>query len=195
MTSFVYHFAQSTTSFNWFNNLPEWTHIKGTATLIDNIYTNVNNIAQSSLINFHLTDHSPIYMSIKSKRNKIVKVALYIRTYRRYDKNYFIHRLHHADWSRFTYEQEPDMLWRMMLNIIEKCLSYIAPIRRSYIGKDTPAWLTNVIIAQMRERDQLYRHAKNTKSTDDWLIANNQKNRVNSLLCYSKKLPLKQYAW
>ena len=161
--------------------------VKGTATTIDHIYTNVNNVKQSGLINFHLTDHVPIYLSIKSTRNKIVMVPLYIRSYRRYDKTDFIMRLRQADWSHFTYEHEPDRLWQIMLGIIEKCLSFTAPIRRCYVSKNTPAWLTNIIIAQMRERDQLFRHAKNTKSLDDWRIANNQKNRVSSLLYYSKK--------
>ena len=84
--------------------------VKGTATTIDHIYTNVNNVKQSALINFHLTDYVPIYLSIKSTRNKIVMVPLYIRSYRRYDKTDFILRLRQADWSHFTYEHEPDRL-------------------------------------------------------------------------------------
>ena len=158
-----------------------------TATLLDHIYTNVFNVCESGLVNLHVSDHCPIYMCLKTARNKNEKKAIYIRSYKNYNKQDFLHRLTTLNWDNFTYEYEPDRLWQILIDNIVKCLSFSAPIRKCFVHVHTPSWLNHIILRQMRERDQLYRHARNTKSVDDWRIAQNQKNRVESMQYYSKK--------
>ena len=44
-------------------------------TLLDHIYVNsrVYNVTESGIVDFHITDHSPVYLLIKCTRNKIKK--------------------------------------------------------------------------------------------------------------------------
>ena len=124
---------------------------------------------------------------MKTERTVVIKKPVWLRSYKNYDKNGFIRRLLLSDWGEFTYEKGPDQLWQLMVGIIEEALTHTAPIRKCFVQVDSPPWMNAQIRDQMRQRDQLYRHAKNTKSVDDWRIADNQKNRVGYLLYYSKQ--------
>ena len=160
---------------------------QNSSTIIDHIYSNLPNILKCGTIDFYISDHLPTYLLIKSIRNKIPKKQVWARIYKNYNKADFLYRYTNADWSEFNFEASPNQLWDIMLSNIEEALSHSAPIRKIIIPNHTPIWLTPAILEQMRQRDYLFRRAKNSKLPDDWNISRNQRNRVQSMIYANKK--------
>ena len=137
-------------------------------TILDHIYTNVHNVFESGLINFHISDHTPIYMILKCARTKVVKKCIKARSYRRYDFLTYKNSLLHINWNDIVTLHDPNEMWIRILFNMKACLDVMCPIRKLTIPEYTPEWLTPPIIDAMRNRDDRYRVARQTNSTDNW---------------------------
>ena len=148
------------------------------ASCIDLLFTDTDNITEAGVINYNISDHLPIYMIKKKSRNKIRKTSRTGRSYLHYREEVFNRLLSQADWGSFAVNEDPEELWSIFVNSIIKVLDQICPIRELTVVDNEPDWLTNELLMQMRQRDKAFRKARNTKSHVDWEIARQLRNRV-----------------
>ena len=155
--------------------------------LLDHIYTNVHNVANSGTIDFHISDHSPIYMILKCKRTKIPKKTIQARSYRKYDFFNFKNRLQAHDWHDIINIDDPDTMWNKTLIVIQNYLDIDCPMKMLTIPVYTPEWMSDIVIRAMRERDEAYRAARRVHNEDNWRIANFHRNNVEEIIFNSRK--------
>ena len=77
------------------------------------------------------------------------------------------------DWRQFDQESDPNVLWDIFYNHIISALNDMCPLRNIKVS-----WLTDDILALMRDRDFYYSRAYRYNSTDDWNQAKFLRNRV-----------------
>ena len=157
-------------------------------TLLDHFYTNVHNVSESGIINFHISDHTPIYMLLKCSSSKIPKKVVTARSYKNYDfltyKNMLVAN---PNWDEIVAEEDPNIMWTRILDVLLKSLDLLCPVRRLTLPVYTPEWLTPPIIEEMKVRDDMYKRARRTNSDDDWRISNYYRNKVEDMVFNSRK--------
>ena len=170
-----------------FQLISEVTRPKSSS-LLDHIYINgrIHNVAASGTIDYHIADHTPLYILIKCIRNKIKKKTVKARSYKNYDYILYRNMLYDHDWNDVICIDDPDVMWTAILDILYVSLDKMCPIKTMVLPEYTPDWLTPVIINEMNHRDNLYRHARQTGLVDDLRIANFYRNRVESKITTNK---------
>ena len=153
---------------------------KTSSTLIDLAFTNMKFIKEAGTLDSFLSDHQPIFLLKKKKRNSEKCEQLFEgRSYRNYDKQKLGENISSQNWSFFYDARNPEEAWEEMLRIITQEANKQCPVRQFRIKNDKPCWLVNELIEQMKDRDYFYTKAKSTNNEDDWNIAKFHRNRVN----------------
>ena len=159
-----------------------------TATTLDWIYTNSEYISNYGTINHNLSDHFPVFLVKKKKRNKIQKKTVRGRSYLRYDSDVFKEKLGDVDWDNFdNINGDPDMSWDIFQKNITKVLDEMCPIKNLTVPIQKPKWLNNEILVLMRKRDKTYRVARANNDVTTWRKARFLRNRVEMLIKNYKK--------
>ena len=169
--------------------------VEGSKSLIDLIFTDVQYINSSGVINTEMSDHLPVFMVKKKGRD--VKEYKYItgRTYSRYNKCAFQQDLvNHESWGIFWNSTTCDMelLWSYILHIIMEIADIHCPIRKMKICNDNPHWMSKEIIEFIKQKDESYRRARLSDQEEDWHAYRVIKNMVKSLIMNAKEEYIKE---
>ena len=161
-----------------------------TETLLDHIYTNnIDKVNGSGVIHTGLSDHSMIYVNL----GKIKKMPTHKhkyktnRSFKKFNDDDFVNDIRKANWCSVKHDNVDkciDDFEKLFLHIADKH----APMKTKRVCKVQSPWLTDDIIAMMRERDDLKRKAIRTSCDDTWDAYRTMRNRVNLEIKQSKKL-------
>ena len=138
----------------------------------------MTSIIESGVINYNISDHLPINLVTKKQRNKIVRKFMTGHTYLHYDKEIFGRVLASLDWTDFEASEDPDILCDCFCANVVNVLDRTCPIRTLQVVDHKPEWLTNELLAHMRQRDKAFMKARRTKRQADWDLAKNLRNRL-----------------
>ena len=184
-----YKIKQLESKFNLKQYIKSHTRItENTATTLDWVYATTPYMASAGTLNYNISDHLPVYIVRKKKRNKIEKITVRGRSYNRYDTVEFQRLLANSNWNDFDRTDDPNQLWSELECNITTSLDSLCPIRNLMVPKCKPDWLTNDLVQLMRKRDKAYGRARKHK-TDQvlWRKATFLRNRVESLIKQHKK--------
>ena len=151
---------------------------ESTSPRIDLLFTDMSNIIESGVINHNISDHLPIFLIKKKDRNRIRKKEAMGRSYLNYDKDVFLRLLRSSSWAKFDNASEPQILWELFQENVEKVLDTVCPIKALKVVDNKPEWLSNDILISMRHRDKAFKKARRTKKQEDWDWARDLRNRL-----------------
>ena len=153
---------------------------KRSATIIDLIFTNMENCKYSGVLNLHISDHQPVYFIKKKVRESRRKVVFKGRTYVNYSKETLSDCLTNAIKLEFRDEVDPNKCWDLMATFLYKFLDEHCPIRTFRTTDNTPPWVTHDLIVLAKDRDRAWELAKLSNNDDDWVIARHFRNMANN---------------
>ena len=164
--------------------------VEGSKSLIDLIFTDVEFIHRSGVVDTDISDHQPIFLV--KKKERISKDFKYItgRSYSRYDKEIFQEDiLHHGLWDMYWNMNTNDLelLWSYMLHIITEIADIHCPIRKMKISNDNPHWMSKEIIESIHNKDMLYKIAKQTGVEEDLELYKVSKKEVKFMVSNAKE--------
>ena len=158
--------------------------------VIDLLFTTLSPdlVMHSGTLEVAISDHVPIFLSRKKKREHHTYKYKNVRSSLSYDKNTLkLLLLDDPRWEQFWKSSlDPNQLRALMLSVMKDCLEIIAPIKRIKIRSDQPNWFDGELKCWIREKNVLYKIASTTKKPVDWDKFKNKKSEVRRLL-QSKK--------
>ena len=134
-----------------------------------------------------ISDHHPIYICIKKRRNSVEYSKIKGRTYKKYDKLIIQTLIKNENWEIFYELDDPTELWNLIKDRILKHLDIMCPIK--YIN--SPPWITHDIVEAINDRNQCYNLARHDNSDFNVRNARMQRNRVNKLINSTKSTYIK----
>ena len=164
--------------------------VEGSKSLIDLLFTNMTHVKSSGVLKDVISDHLPIFVQKKKDREKQEFEYISDRSYANYDKNVYQrdileNNLWHLFWHTDTSDVE--LLWEYMLYIITMVADYHCPLRRMKIRKNSPHWMCREIVAEIYQKDFLYRKAVMSGEEHDWRNYRNQNSDVKKLVLNAKE--------
>ena len=158
-------------------------------TCLDLIFTNMDYINASGILNINISDHLPVFIIKKKSKNPSDKTNIRCRSYVNYDKQKFQENIKRNNkWRDFwnTEETNPDKMWKIIEEIIEQEANQQCPFKDVKINDNTPNWLNKELLSEINHKDHLYRKAKKTNNPGDWDLFKKKKNEVKKLLATAK---------
>ena len=164
--------------------------VKKSKTHLDLIFTNMDHIISSGVLDIAISDDLPVFL-IK-KKNKIRPSYSFTkgRSYSTYSKDDFQNDIKtHPKWGSFwdLEENKPNEMWDIMLEIILETSDLHAPLKDMRIREDTPQWITKDLISEINQKDFLFKKAKKFPSDLNWETYKRKKNEVKQLLSTAKE--------
>ena len=138
---------------------------------IDLIFSDMDRIAEFGVLeNSMIADHLPIYIIRKKTRTVRSFSYTYGRSYKNYNKEIFQHHiLNNMMWKSFWIKtNDSELLWQIMLSIIQEACDSICPIRKIKLRNNTPAWFTNEIVDMIITKQGRFKRYKESSAEEDW---------------------------
>ena len=161
---------------------------EGTATIIDNIFTNSHDISRflTGILPTDVSDHFPIFcISSQHKvpnctnRDTRVKHIINTRTLTNLNTN-----LQTADWSPVIQCDDTNIAYNNFVDIFRE--SYDRSIPRKQEKRNNQQfkkpWMTNDMLNLIREKNKMYKIMKISGSSDDKLVYRTIRNKVSNIL-------------
>ena len=154
---------------------------------IDLIFTNVQHITHSGVLDDIMSDHFPIYLCIKKEREIHLWKQVLGRTYAAYSKEAFQVLLSNDNWTDCFNETNPNILWEIIVNNINSHLDVMCPIKNLKVSCNKPFWLSHHIIESLNDKNKLFRDAKISGDNETLSKARKARNRTNKLVNTAKQ--------
>ena len=158
-----------------------------TKSLLDVIATNSKYISEAGTLDHFISDHQPIYVIKKKKRDSRPKVEFRGRSYRNYNGEDYKRNLLECDWGNFYKLEDPNEAWEYMLNQFTPLIDKMCPIRDYTIKNYEPDWVTSELLEQIKDRDYFFCKARETNDPDAWNIARHLRNVTNANIRSAKR--------
>ena len=134
-----------------------------TKSLIDLALSNSKFVDQAGSLEVYISDHQPIYIVHKKKRDKRDSVEFKGRSYRNFDKEIFHKKLRQKDWEELSCIDDPTIAWDLIQEHITSVIDDMCPIRGFKIKNYRPDWMTNELIEQIKDRDYFYKKSQKNR--------------------------------
>ena len=137
---------------------------------IDLIFSDMDRIAEFGVLeNSMIADHLPIYIIRKKTRTVRSFSYTYGRSYKNYNKEIFQHHiLNNMMWKSFWINtNDSELLWQIMLSIIQEACDSICPICKIKLRNNTPSWFTNEIVDMIITKQGLFKKYKESSAEED----------------------------
>ena len=157
---------------------------------IDLIFTNMDHIISSGVLDIEISDHLPVFLIKKKSKTPSRSVPTKARSYVNYNKTTFQENIKsHLKWETFWQieENNPEEMWNIIYEIIKENADNQCPFKNMNFREDTPEWITREILSEINLKDYLYKKAKKTNSAADWDLFKVKKNEVKRLLASAKE--------
>ena len=148
--------------------------------LLDVILTNSKYVSSAGTLDHFISDHQPIFVVKKKKRDHRPSTYFEGRSYRNFDGERLREDLLGHDWTQFYSLGDPNEAWEYILEQFTPILDKMCPIRSFHIKNYRPDWVTQELLEQIKDRDYFYKKAKQTGNEDDWNIAKHLRNITNA---------------
>ena len=142
-----------------------------TKSLLDLILTNSIYVKEAGTFDHSISDHQPIFVVKKKRRDHRPKVEFEGRSYRNYNRDKLKQSLLRHDWEAFYEIKNPNGAWDYILNQLLINIDEMCPIRTFTIKNYRPDWMTYELLEQIKDRDYFYLKAKRSGDKDAWNIA------------------------
>ena len=151
-------------------------------TLIDLImHSNSIPVASSGVQTVGFSDHSLVYIVIKSKMSSSIPSISTFRSFRSFDENEFKEDLRNINWAEFENYSSVEELWEKFKNLFNELSDKHAPyvtVRRKERGVP---WITDEYIQLARDRDYFRKKFNQTKENQYWEKYKFYRNKANNL--------------
>ena len=124
-------------------------------TCIDLVVTNCDIVRESGSLDVNISDHLPVFFVRKKTKTIKLKTSFRGRSYKNVTEDQFIDFFNKYSWEEFA-SHDIDTCWDIMYNRITAAADFYCPIKDFKFSKDKPIWLTNDLIAIMKERDRCF---------------------------------------
>lgn len=147
--------------------------------MIDLIFTNVRFAKKLPPVNLNLSDHLLTIFICKKTREAKRPILLTCRSYKDDNMEAYKRDLLNIDWS-FVYKSDnPNSIWGKIYKIVISLLEKNCPLKTFRVTKDRPLYIDDHIISLGHIRDKLFKVARRSGLTQDWIIAKRQREIVN----------------
>ena len=136
--------------------------VKNSKSCLDLIFTNIDYIASSGVLDVAVSDHLPVFLVKKKQKTISLYATTRGRSYNAYRKDNFQDDIKtHPKWVLFweLEENNPDDMWEVMLEIICETADFHAPFKDMKIREDTPQWITKDLLSEINHKDFLFNKA------------------------------------
>lgn len=157
------------------------------SSILDVFLSDSNIIATHWVINYNISDHLAIYLTIKKTKETNRSTTFSGRSYLRYDKALFQERLFYSNWGKFYAMKDVNQAWDFFYNIILRESDSMCPCREFKIRRDRPPWFNFEMIELCANRDHLYSLGRKTKNNHLINEARKLKNLAKHSLTSAKK--------
>ena len=164
---------------------------KNSATLIDNILTNVHQAdIESGLWIADISDHLPIFAIIPSSFTKLTKCSGFIhkRIYSAANMNNFHEKLSNTDWSDIhqapTTQDKYNLFTKIVNDLHENCFP-VTKVRTNPT-KSKP-WITTTILKSIKKKNKMYKKCLTNKSVHLLNSYKKYRNTLTSLIRAAEK--------
>ena len=160
--------------------------------LIDHIFTNIDNIIQKGTIDVGISDHLPIFLIIKKcrKTKHISKVRG--RSFKKYDTIKFQqYILNDPQWNKFWVKHDVNLKWKSFSEILTRAADEFCPIVSMKLHSDNEGWFTKEVIEAIVEKKRIFKLAKNTGNHEHWSLFRKQRKYTRKLMSNTKEEFLK----
>lgn len=162
---------------------------ENTATILDLFITNYNRShIKAGVINYGISDHLPIYISV-SRTNTIKQKHSYVyREINPVTLSKFRDCLSNVDWYDVFNENDPDAAYDKFLckftRMYDDCFPYKTSTKSR---KGRKPWMNHELLSQIRKREQLYRAFVQKRSAEALKTYKSFRNCVNKNIRLAKK--------
>ena len=164
--------------------------VKNSKTHLDLIFTNIEHIISSIVLDLALSDHLPVFLIKIKQKSKPSFTYTKGRSYNNYRKDNFQKDIKtHPKWMTFwdLEENNPNEMWNLMYEIILETSDLHAPYKDMKIREEIPQWITKDLISEISHKDFLFNKAKKFPSEENWESFKRKKNEVKILLSSAKE--------
>ena len=180
-------------SSGFFPAIDRATRITATsATLIDNIYTNVHHKSIKSYIWItDISDHLPVCATIPGKmiKYKLGPSHAMKRIYTEDNMHNFRTKLSETDWTEVLGAPCTSTKYSHFINIIDTLHNKCFPLTKVKINpiKDSKPWITSTLLNSIKRKNNLYKQYLNNKSNTTLEKYKKYKNKLTSILRLAEK--------
>ena len=161
---------------------------KNYSSCIDWIVTNSRFVQCVNTTNIFISDHYVVECYRKKARENKKNVTRKVRCFKRYDKNILSDLLHARILdSTFDIENDPNVKWEILYNIIYDILSIMCPYKNYTQREVITPWISAEIYRNIRYRESLVNLYKLTKNDLYLTLMKRQRNIVNTMIETAKK--------
>ena len=157
---------------------------------LDLIFTNMDHIISQGILKIAISDHFPVFMIKKKRKESKSFETVKGRSYAKYVKQDFQNDVkNHPNWENFwkIENNDSDELWEVMLQIIKESADIHCPYKNMKIREETPNWINNEILAELHHKDYLFSKAKRLNTEESWNLFRDKKNEVKKASCHSQR--------
>lgn len=155
--------------------------------LLDLMFTNIRYITLTEVYNINMSDHLPTMIIYKKKREERNKFSIRCRIYSDSNIMKFKEELKKKDWSHLKGLDDVDEIGSRMYSSFLVLLDKCCPFKTITVKKDRPTYISDELIQMGKERDRLFKIACKSNTTEDWVIAREQRQRVNYAIRNAKR--------
>lgn len=140
-----------------------------TSSQIDLIFTDIDFIIDSGVIDYSTSDHFPIYLVKKKVREVKDTTTIRCRRFRDFDLDAFcadLRQLDQADPNHTDVNLTWELMWKNIVTVCDKHCPYV-----TFTARCKPDYITDDLLRKMRVRDTAFKHAHRTKNSADLATA------------------------
>ena len=135
------------------------------ASLIDNIFTNINNVKHGDVILMDLSDHFPVFALFGNTKPTLIKREVTFRKYSNNNMDNFKVKLSEVDWGHLYEASNTNEAYTIFSSTFSDLYNQCFPVKtksfKHYHDENRP-WLTVGIITSCRTKNKLYyRYTRN----------------------------------
>ena len=158
------------------------------STLIDLCVTNTaTKTINSEVFHLAISDHSLIYMTYKTKYERIGKRIIEIRSMKKFTKEQCLWDLEQQNWNDIKLSSDPNIMWSKWKSLLMECIDRHDPLKHKRVGNKRSQWITSQLQREMRKRDCLKQKAIREDNYQIWEQFKHARNRTNNLIKTAKR--------
>ena len=159
--------------------------------LIDLIFTNLNNISEKGTIDVGISDHLPVFLVIKKCRRPKKPITTKGRIFKNYRKEFFQKEVR-SDPQRESFWNQKDVnkKWMLFYEIVNCAADKSCPLIDMKFNTENEGWLTKEVLEAIFEKIDCLK-LLNHSSLENWAFFKAQRKYARTLLLNTKEEFLK----
>jgi hypothetical protein len=124
--------------------------------------TNTGLVAESGVVENHISDHYLIFTMLKLKLPKLQPAFINVRSYKHYDRNMFLEDIAQEQWENISLVDDVDGQLNHFNRNFLRILDRYAPVKTIKVRYRHSPFVNDEIKELMKKRDRLHRVARQT---------------------------------